>query len=120
MITTGGGEDAYHREGHNHFTILEFLQPFEQTARLCGMVYLPPFVVHGVNQHSDDEIQQYSQAYGAVIESLRDGHLNPGKSKLRERRYGRSGVVGKVDTKGVSRGIGAGRVSDGDYSGGEQ
>ena len=30
------------------------------------------------------------------------------------------GVVGKVDTKGVSRGIGAGRVSDGDYSGGEQ
>ena len=79
VITTGGGVDAYRREGYNYFTIPELLQPFEQTAWLCGMVYLPPFVVHGVNQHTDEEIQQCRQDYGTVVEALRDGHLEPEK-----------------------------------------
>lgn len=79
VITTGGTKDAYCHEGYNHFTVPELLQPFEQTAWLCGMTYLPPFVVHGVNNLSDEEIQQHSQAYRAVIESLRDGHLIPKK-----------------------------------------
>jgi glutathione-regulated potassium-efflux system ancillary protein KefG len=46
-ITTGGPISSYAREGPNFFSIREFLAPFEQTAKLCGMIYLPPFVVAG-------------------------------------------------------------------------
>jgi len=35
---------------YNRFTIRELLAPFEQTARLCRMEYLPPFVVQGTHQ----------------------------------------------------------------------
>lgn len=46
VISTGAGRHAYTREGHNKYTIREFLRPFEQTANLCHMGYLPPFVLH--------------------------------------------------------------------------
>ena len=58
-ITTGGSDRAYTREGLNHFTIWELLSPFRQTARFCGMDYLPPFVVHGMlHQPSEEEMRR--------------------------------------------------------------
>ncbi|MGA1199330.1 MAG: NAD(P)H-dependent oxidoreductase [Candidatus Latescibacterota bacterium] len=77
VITTGGGEEAYCHEGYNHFTIPELLQPFEQTAWLCKMLYLPPFVVHGVQKLSEDEIDDYARVYQNVIAKLRDDDLTP-------------------------------------------
>jgi len=77
VITTGGGEETYKHEGYNHFTIPELLQPFEQTAWLCKMLYLPPFVVHGVQKLSTDEIERYAQAYRDAIVGIRDGVLVP-------------------------------------------
>ena len=46
-ITTGGTAQAYTPGGHNHFEIRTFLTPFEQTARLSGMRFAPPYVLHG-------------------------------------------------------------------------
>lgn len=74
--TTGGAEDAYHHQGANRFTMRELLAPIEQTARLCGMEYLPPFVVHGTFQLSDREIDTYGADYRRVLEALRDGTLD--------------------------------------------
>jgi len=71
-ITTGGGEQAYGREGHNNFTIREFLVPFEQTARLCGMEYLPPFVIQGVYQLTQAQLIQHSEQYRQLIIGLRE------------------------------------------------
>jgi len=71
-ITTGGGEQAYGRGGHNHFTIREFLVTFEQTARLCGMEYLPPFVVQGVHQLTQAQIADHADHYRETILALRD------------------------------------------------
>lgn len=48
VITTGGPEWAYRSGGFNNFTMSELLRPFQQTAYLCGMGWLPPFVVHGI------------------------------------------------------------------------
>jgi glutathione-regulated potassium-efflux system ancillary protein KefG len=45
-ITTGGPRDAYQADGYNRFTIRQLLAPFDQTAALCGMRYLAPFVIH--------------------------------------------------------------------------
>ena len=47
VVTTGGREQAYDPEGLNRFTMRQFLAPIEQTFRLCGVEYRPPFVVHG-------------------------------------------------------------------------
>lgn len=46
-LTTGGPANAYAATGYNHFTMAELLAPFEQTARLCGMTWHPPRIVHG-------------------------------------------------------------------------
>ena len=46
-LTAGGAEPAYCAAGYNHFTSRELLRPLEQTALLCGMLYLPPFALFG-------------------------------------------------------------------------
>lgn len=76
-ITTGGGEKAYCREGYNHYAIRDLLLPFEQTARLCGMEYLPPFVVFGTHRLREQaQIVPYGQDYRAAITALRDDTIN--------------------------------------------
>lgn len=72
-ITTGGSEQAYRRQGHNYFTIRELLAPFEQTARLCGMDYLPPFVISGTHQLRQPELARHAADYQMVLTALRDG-----------------------------------------------
>ncbi len=74
--TTGGTEDAYRHQGANRFTMRELLAPIEQTARLCGMDYLPPFVVHGTHQLTEGEIEDYGADYRRTLEALRDGTLD--------------------------------------------
>ncbi|HHM05896.1 MAG TPA: NAD(P)H oxidoreductase [Gammaproteobacteria bacterium] len=46
--TTGGERAAY--DGVSHPTMSELLAPFRRTADLCGMRYLPPFVVHATDK----------------------------------------------------------------------
>ena len=53
-VTAGGTEDAYRTSGFNHYTIRELLRPIEQTATLCGMVYLPPYALFGSRTALDD------------------------------------------------------------------
>jgi glutathione-regulated potassium-efflux system ancillary protein KefG len=69
-ITTGGPADSYDRTGFNRFTVRELLRPFEQTATLCGMEYLDPFIVHATHQLSDREITEAAERYRARIEEL--------------------------------------------------
>jgi len=75
-ITTGGRETAYQRGGYNRYAIRELLAPIEQTARLCGMDYLPPFVAYGTHGMAADDVQRHADDYLAVIVALRDGTLN--------------------------------------------
>jgi len=71
-ISTGGKKEVYCKEGRNHYTINQFLRPFNQAANLCGMTYLPPFVVHGSHTISDKEIEKFAQTYHDLIVRLRD------------------------------------------------
>ncbi len=75
-ITTGGREAAYQPDGLNHFTIRELLRPIEQTARLCGMTFVPPFVVHGTHRLDAAGISAAAADYRRAIESLRDGRID--------------------------------------------
>lgn len=75
-LSAGGPETAYGRDGYNHFTIRELLAPFEQTARLCGMDYLPPFVVHGARALAAADLQAAAADYARLLAALRDGTLD--------------------------------------------
>lgn len=75
-ITTGGREEAYGPDGRNRFTIRQLLAPIEQTAALCGMDYLPPFVVHGTHRMQEPEMQDHAADYRAVLEGLGHGALD--------------------------------------------
>ncbi|MBT3139766.1 flavodoxin family protein [Phaeobacter gallaeciensis] len=46
VVSTGGPAESYQSDGINSFSMLEFLAPFQQTALMVGMTYLPPFVLH--------------------------------------------------------------------------
>lgn len=85
-ITTGGGEQAYCQQGYNRFTVRELLVPFEQTAYLCGMEYLPPFVVQGTHHlREQHQIAKYSEDYRTAIIALRDNTLN--RESLKQFRH---------------------------------
>lgn len=70
IISTGGSQQTYCAKGHNQFTIAEFLRPFEQTAKLCGLTYLPPFVVHGTHNMTPTRIDEHAKQYRALLSRL--------------------------------------------------
>ncbi len=84
-VTTGGSADVYSETGRNHYTISQFLIPFHQTALLCGMYYLPPFVVHGAHMLNDNGINLYARKYKKAITGLRDGKI--ALTKLKSATY---------------------------------
>jgi glutathione-regulated potassium-efflux system ancillary protein KefF len=61
VTTTGGPEDSYRPDRYNRYFFDAFLPPFEQTAALCGMRFLPPLVLHGAHQVSHSELQAHTQ-----------------------------------------------------------
>ena len=85
VITTGGGESAYQEGGLNRFTMRQFLAPIEQTFRLCGVEYLPPFVVHGTLGMAREKIRSHAEDYRRIVEALRDEtlHIEAARAMLR-------------------------------------
>jgi glutathione-regulated potassium-efflux system ancillary protein KefG len=71
-ITAGGREQAYQPDGYNRFTIRQFLAPIEQTAVLCGLRYLPPFVLYGTHRMESPDIQRAAACYRQLLMGLRD------------------------------------------------
>lgn len=69
-ITLGGVKEAYCERGYNLYTVRQFLYPFEQTAHLCSMKYLPPFVVHGTHLMKHEDIQAVREDYHALLHIL--------------------------------------------------
>jgi len=76
-ITTGGPAAAYRHEGGNRFTVRELLAPWDQTAHLCGMRFLAPFVVHASLRIAGDDVAvDHVRAYGRLLAALRDGTID--------------------------------------------
>ena len=76
VISTGGVRETYAREGDNHYSMRELLVPFEQTARLCGMEYLPPFVIHGALKIGDrQQLDGHVKKYRQILEAIRDDQI---------------------------------------------
>ena len=63
VATTGGPEDSYRPDNYNRYFFDAFLPPFEQTAALCGMRFLPPLMLHGAHRATDADIKAHTQVY---------------------------------------------------------
>ena len=72
-ITTGGSDEAYTLAGYQHFPLRTFLTPLEQTARLCKMTFLPPYVLYSaLKAHENTEIAAHVDGYTRLLSALRD------------------------------------------------
>jgi glutathione-regulated potassium-efflux system ancillary protein KefG len=69
-ISTGGPEEAYQPGADNKHTVEEFLRPYQQTAAYCQFNYLSPFVIHAVQNKTDEEIRHQGQIYRQLIEKM--------------------------------------------------
>ncbi len=67
VATTGGPEDSYRPDSYNRYFFDAFLPPYEQTAALCGMRFLPPLMLHGAHKASEAEISTHAQAYAKKL-----------------------------------------------------
>lgn len=75
-VTAGGPETSYCSEGRNRFSIRSLLRPLEQTARLCGMRYLPPFLVQGTHGIDDAGLAEHAREYAEVLRALQVGSVD--------------------------------------------
>lgn len=84
-ITAGGDETSYQKDGFNEFTLRELTAPYQATAKLCNMIWLPPYAIMGVHQGlSPDEISFYSKDFKRVIIALRDSLFDLDSAKNHE------------------------------------
>ncbi|MBC7603737.1 MAG: NAD(P)H-dependent oxidoreductase [Ramlibacter sp.] len=64
VATTGGPESSYHPQSYNRYFFDAFLPPYEQTAALCGMRFLPPMIFHGAHSASEEAVKNHLEVFG--------------------------------------------------------
>ncbi len=69
VASTGGSEAAYRPEGYNRYFFDAFLPPYEQTAALCGLRFLPPLLLHGAHHVEREALDQHVAAYRERLSS---------------------------------------------------
>jgi glutathione-regulated potassium-efflux system ancillary protein KefF len=63
VTSTGGPEDSYSGAGYNRYFFDAFLPPYDQTAALAGMRFLPPLVLHGAHRADGAEIERHASMF---------------------------------------------------------
>jgi len=63
VATTGGPHESYHPDRYNRYFFDAFLPPYEQTATLCGMRFLPPLLLHGAHTAEEAEVAAHLGVY---------------------------------------------------------
>lgn len=63
VTSTGGSAESYSTAGHNQHGIEQFLLPYSQSAKLCGLRFLPPLLLHGAHRVDDDTLIQHARGF---------------------------------------------------------
>lgn len=69
-VTTGGPRQAYNKGSFHDHTILELLAPIRQSANLCKMKNIPPFIVHGTHALEKEKVENYRKQYFEILELI--------------------------------------------------
>jgi len=75
-ITTGGRSEAYSVDGFHKVTMRQLLIPIEKTARLCKMIFLPPYVIHGSHSITPEKVRYHKVDYWELLELLHNEELD--------------------------------------------
>lgn len=70
--TTGGPAESYHPQGYNRYFFEAFLPPYEQSATLCNMRFLPPLVLHAAHNCSNEEVAHHVETFRQRLQSYPD------------------------------------------------
>lgn len=70
--STGGAETSYRPGGHNRYFFDAFLPPYEQTAALAGLRFLPPLLLHGAHRAGDAAIAAHAEVFAQRLRSHPD------------------------------------------------
>lgn len=84
-ITTGAPEQAYTEVGINHITLKQLLSPLEHMARLCRMIYLPPFVVYGAHLMPTETIDEPRIDYHRLLKAFTENRVDLERAMNMER-----------------------------------
>ena len=95
VITSGGTAEAYSEDGYNGKTIRQLLAPIEQTAKLCKMILLPPYVVHGTHRITSEDLLNYNQEYKKLLQKLSGDPIDI--DSIRKLNYFNEFIKQKVD-----------------------
>lgn len=69
VASTGGAQSSYHPQGYNRYFFDAFLPPYEQTAALCGMRFLPPMVLHGAHSAANEDVDTHVATFAERLQS---------------------------------------------------
>lgn len=79
---TAGDRSTYLKKGDNPFSLSHLLSPFCATAKLCRMIWLPPFAVLGAHRGMPPEqVNRNAEDYRRLILALRDDRLDLTKAQ---------------------------------------
>ncbi|TDH27402.1 NAD(P)H oxidoreductase [Segetibacter sp. 3557_3] len=74
-LSLGGSKYAYDQTGLNRIPIRQYLAPFEQTARLCKMQYLAPYIIDGTHKLTNETIEVLAHQYAGLIKRIQENLL---------------------------------------------
>ncbi len=84
-LTAGGAAEDYRADGLNRYTIRELSRPYQATANLCGMKWLPPFAVLGIHQGlPQNERVRHAEDYRRTLIALRDDRIDLDRARAAE------------------------------------
>ncbi len=69
VTSTGGPESSYRGDGYNRYFFDAFLPPYEQTANLVGLRFLPPLVLHAAHRVGEADIQAHAALFAQRLAS---------------------------------------------------
>jgi glutathione-regulated potassium-efflux system ancillary protein KefF len=72
VASTGARQEAYHPSGYNRHFFDAFLPPYEQTAALCGLRFLPPLLQHGAHVAATQVLDDHADIFQQRLLSYPD------------------------------------------------
>jgi len=70
-VSTGAPAEEYGPGGIHHYPFEQLIRPIEQTARFCGMRFMPPLVLHGGHSLPADVVAAHATRYRQLLEHYR-------------------------------------------------
>jgi glutathione-regulated potassium-efflux system ancillary protein KefF len=70
--STGGPESSYHPDSYNRYFFDAFLHPYDQTAALTGMRWLPPLLLHGAHRADEATLDAHAAVFAQRLQSWPD------------------------------------------------